>query len=338
MDAMKKILSGKTVLVTGGTGFLGRALVEELLNYDVQSIRVFSRDELKHHEVQEKFEKNPRIRNLVGDVRDYDRLNEAVKGADIVIHAAAMKRIDLIEYNVAEAIKTNVIGTMNVARSCIENNVEKAVFVSTDKACSPVNSYGATKMLGERVFIESNYSKGESKTALISVRYGNVLESTGSVIPYFVDKIKKGEEIPLTDDRMTRFIITPKRSVQLIFEAIEHGVGGELFVPKLDSLSLVGLIDLLQEHYKGKSKVKTVGIRPGEKIHEELLNAEECRRAFELNDNYVVLSQIDHYQKNVKYPYLNGKKPVGFSKYGSEDFVADKAKLKKLLENAKVLN
>ncbi|MDD5148781.1 MAG: SDR family NAD(P)-dependent oxidoreductase [Candidatus ainarchaeum sp.] len=333
---MKDFFKGKTVLITGGTGFLGRSLVGELLPLGVHSIRVFSRDEVKHHRIQEEFNNDARIRCLVGDVRDYERLERAMKDANIVIHAAAMKRIDLIEYNVMEAVKTNVMGTMNVVNACLKNNVEKAVFVSTDKACSPINSYGATKMLGEKIFIESNYSKGKSKTSFISVRYGNVLESTGSVIPYFVEKIKKCEQIPLTDDRMTRFIITPKQAVGLIFMALKHGVGGEIFVPKLKSLKVVDLIGVLKKHYSSRAGVKETGIRPGEKIHEILMNEDECTRAYDLGSAFAVLSQIDCYQ-NVKYAYLKEKKKVDFSSYCSKDSLVNPGELEKMLLDLKII-
>lgn len=334
---MNDFFNGKTVLITGGTGFLGRALIKELLPTGVKSIRVFSRDEVKHHKIQEEFNNDPKLRNFVGDVRDLKRLDRAMKDADIVIHAAAMKRIDLIEYNVMESVKTNVIGTMNVVNACLDNNVEKAVFVSTDKACSPINSYGATKMLGERIFIESHYSRGKSKTALISVRYGNVLESTGSVIPFFVEKINKGDQVPLTDKRMTRFIITPKRAVELIFTALQHGLGGETFVPKLQSLNVVDLIDVLSDHYKKKCTVKEVGIRPGEKIDEWLINEDESTRAYDFGDNYVILPQIDKYQKNTKYDYLSNKKLVDFSFYGSKDSVVSKKEVEEILKGANIL-
>jgi FlaA1/EpsC-like NDP-sugar epimerase len=335
---MNDFFKGKTILITGGTGFLGRALVKELLEYDVQSIRVFSRDEVKHHLIQEEFKNNPKIRNFVGDVRDSERLNRAIEGANIVIHAAAMKRIDLIEYNVMEAVKTNVMGTMNVVNACLKNNVEKAVFVSTDKACNPINSYGATKMLGERIFIESNYSKGDNRILFLSVRYGNVLESTGSVIPFFAEKIKKNETIPLTDKRMTRFIITPKQAVGLIFFALKNGIGGELFVPKLESLKITDLIDVLQSYYKGQSRVEEVGLRPGEKIHEILLNADECNRAYEFKNHYIVLSQIEKYRgKKVTYPYLAKSKKLESFEYGSNNFLIGKEEIRKILIENRIL-
>ena len=192
---MKEFFEGKVVVVTGGTGYMGRTVVKKILEFNPHSVRVYSRDELKHARLAEEM-KDSRIRSLVGDVRDYPRLSRAFNDADIVIHAAAMKRIDLIEYNVFEAIKTNALGTMNVANACLENNVSKAVFISTDKACHPINTYGATKMLGERIFIESNYSKGNARTIFTAVRYGNVTESTGSAIPYFTEKIISGEDVP----------------------------------------------------------------------------------------------------------------------------------------------
>src|SRR4030042_613336 len=204
----QELFQDKVILITGGTGFLGRALTKEILKFNPQSIRLFSRDEVKHHNMQELFNYNPLLRNLIGDVRDYNRLEKAMENVDIVIHAAALKRLDILEYNVEEAIHTNIIGTLNAVNACFRTNVEKAVFISTDKACSPVNTYGACKFVGERVFTESNYSKGENRTIFTCVRYGNVLESTGSVIPFFETKIQNGDKIPLTDPEMTRFIIS----------------------------------------------------------------------------------------------------------------------------------
>ena len=340
--SLKKTFKGKNILITGGTGFLGRALTKEILKYNPKSIRVFSRDELKHHIVQEMFKdyKNKNgeqiIRNFVGDVRDYSRVLKATKRADIVIHAAALKRIDMTEYNVEEAIKTNILGSLNIIKACLENNVEKAIFVSTDKACSPMNTYGACKFVSERIFTESNYSKGSARTIFTCVRYGNVLESTGSVIPFFVDKMKNNETIPLTDKRMTRFIITSKRAVDLIFQAILYGIGGEVFVPKLPAMTIPDLIDVLKEKFNVDNEIKEIGIRPGEKIHELMINDSEIPRTYSFKNIYVIESQIQSYQ--ITKPGIYAKKGVKINEslmkeYSSENSVVDKTKLRKIIES-----
>ena len=261
----KDLFEGKVVLITGGTGFLGRALTSEILKYDPQSIRLFSRDEVKHHNVQELFNYDSRLRNFIGDVRDAPRLSKAMRGADIVIHAAALKRLDILEYNVEEAIKTNIIGSLNVVNACLENDVEKAIMVSTDKACSPVNTYGACKFVSEKIFTESNYSKGKKRVIFSCVRYGNVLESTGSVIPFFESKIENNEKIPLTDSRMTRFIISPQQAVGFIMNALRYCIGGEIFVPQLPAFRIVDLIEILREKHDFQGDVETIGLRPGRK-------------------------------------------------------------------------
>lgn len=290
------LFKNKTILITGGTGFLGRQLVEEILRYNPHSIRVFSRDEVKHHKLQELFKYNKKIRCLIGDVRDYQRLRRACEGADIVIHAAALKRLDILEYNVGESIKTNIIGTLNVVHACLECNIEKAVYVSTDKACSPVNTYGACKFVSERIFTESNYNKGSKKTIFTVVRYGNVLESTGSVIPFFTSKIKEKKSIPLTDPRMTRFIISPKQAAELVFNALRYCIGGEIFVPILPAFKVIDLIEILKEKYNAENKIKMTGIRPGEKIDELMVNFSEVPRAFKFKNMYVITSSIEDYQ------------------------------------------
>lgn len=289
------IFQDKVILITGGTGFLGRALVKEILRYKPTSIRVFSRDEVKHHQLQQQMqssENNSKIRYLVGDVRDYSRLQRALENVDIVIHAAALKRLDILEYNVAESINTNILGTLNVVNACLANNVEHAIFVSTDKACLPINTYGACKFIGEKIFTETDFSRGNKKTIFTSVRYGNVLESTGSVIPFFESKIKNGQKIPLTDPRMTRFIISEQQAIKLIFDALRYGAGGEVFIPHLPAFKIVDLIDLLAEKHEINPGVVLVGIRPGEKIHELLLNCSEVSRTYIFKDLYIVTSSI----------------------------------------------
>lgn len=338
LDFIKRrenFLKNKTILITGGTGFLGKALIKEILKYNPKSIRVFSRDEFKHHQLQEIFNYNEKIRNLIGDVRDYSRLTKAVRGADIVIHAAALKRIDMIEYNVEEAVKTNVISSLNVIRACLENNIEKAIFVSTDKACSPINTYGACKFVSERIFTESNYSKGNARTIFTVVRYGNVLESTGSVIPFFVNKIKNKEVIPLTDEKMTRFIINSKQAVDLIFKAIKYGVGGEVFIPRIPSMKVIDLIEVLNERFNTQNKTKIIGIRPGEKIHELLINDSEISRTYQFKDFYVISSCIiDQYQKIKKPIYVAKGKILNESlmkEYISKDALISKEKLREII-------
>jgi len=331
---MDKFLEGKTILVTGGTGFLGKALVAELLKFNPHAIRVLSNDEFGHYQTQKMFQ-DKRIRHFLGDVRDIERLKTACADADIVVHAAALKRIDLIEYNVMDVVKTNVIGTMNIVRASLEKNVPKVIFISTDKACSPVNSYGATKMLGERIFIESNYNKGKSKTSLVAVRYGNVINSTGSVVPFFIEKIKKGEDIPITDKKMTRFIISEERAIKEVMDAIKYGCGGEVFVPKLVSHTVVDLAEALKEHYEKDNQLKVVGVRPGEKIHECMVNESEAARTFEFEDHYVIVPEICE-TYGMDYPYL--KKRVQFNEYCSKDALVGKSELKKMLADAKILN
>ena len=332
-----KIFEGKVILITGGTGFLGRALTKKILEYNPKSIRIYSRDEVKHHKMQTQMP-DKRLRHLIGDVRDYTRLESGMKGADIVIHAAALKRIDIIEYNVQESIKTNIEGTINVVNACLKNNVEKAVFISTDKACSPINSYGACKFLGERIFVESNYNKGSSRTVFIAARYGNVLASTGSIIPFFIEKINNKEKLTLTDTKMTRFFLPVERAVNEVLNALEYGVGGEIFIPKLKSLKITDLLEVLQNIY-GTTGVETIGIRPGEKIDEYMINEDEITRTYDFDESYVILSQIAKYQE-INYAYLKNKKRPAIKKYssGDKENLLNKNEIVKILKEANLIN
>lgn len=334
------LFHNKVVLITGGTGFLGKALVEEILKYGPKSVRVFSRDEVKHHKIIDHLNNDERLRNLIGDVRDYSRLKKACEGVDLVIHAAALKRLDLLEYNVEESIKTNVLGTLNVVNACLRCNVEKAVFVSSDKACSPVNTYGACKFVGERIFVESNYSKGTKRTIFTCVRYGNVLESTGSVIPFFESKIKRGEKIPLTDAAMTRFIISPEQAVELIFTALQNGIGGEVFIPRLPAFRIVDLIEILKEKHQATNEVELVGIRPGEKIHEIMVNESEVPRTYRLGNSLVITSPIEKYQDINPRSYLDENSKMGAEiagEYGSDDAVLSLEEVKELFRSLKLI-
>jgi UDP-N-acetylglucosamine 4,6-dehydratase len=242
----------------------------------------------------------------------------------------------MVEYNVEEAIKTNIIGGLNLIRACLENEVEKVVFVSTDKACSPVNTYGACKFVGERIFAESNFNKGNSKTIFTVVRYGNVLESTGSVIPFFIDKIKNNEQIPLTDERMTRFIITQEQAVQLIFKAIKYGVGGEVFVPKLPSMRVVDLVEVLREKFNSQVGIRIIGIRPGEKIHELMVNDSEVSRVYDFENLYVIysflLGKFISSAKQGDYSLYGKRLNVELMReYSSKDNVVSKEELRGIL-------
>lgn len=338
---MEEIFRDKVILITGGTGFIGKALIKKILKENPHSIRLFSRDEVKHHKIQEEFKElaqpgGGKIRNFVGDIRDYERVKKATIGCDIVIHAAAMKRIDMIEYNIEESIKTNILGTLNVAKACLENNVEKAIYISTDKACSPINTYGACKFLGEKIFSESNFNKGKSKTIFGCVRYGNVLESTGSIIPIILNKIAKNEPITLTDTRMTRFFITSEQSIELIVNAIKFSVGGEIFVPKLNSFKIEDLINIIKEHYGDFNETIITGIRPGEKIHELMIQEYEASRTYDLGEMYVIDSEIKKYQKHVM-DYIVPKKLVEFKEYSSKDFIIQKDEIRKKLKEYGIL-
>ncbi|MCK5158585.1 MAG: polysaccharide biosynthesis protein [Candidatus Heimdallarchaeota archaeon] len=340
-DKIWECIQDKVILITGGTGFLGKTLATRFLKYEPQSIRIFSRDEVKHFRFNNIFGANPLIRNLIGDVRDYDRIIRASEDADVLIHAAALKRIDIIEYNVTESVKTNVLGTLNVARAALRNNISKALFISTDKACYPLNSYGACKLLGERIFTEMNYSKGKSKTILSSVRYGNVLASTGSIIPFFKQKIQDGEPIPLTHPEMTRFIVSAEQAVDLVMKACVHSVGGEVIVPVLPAVKIVDLIESIKILLNAESEIINVGIRPGEKIHEILINEYEVPQTYKFEDLYIISSLIEKYQKEIDRPIYQTKgekmMKTTMKEYSSKENLISQGKLLEYLKSLNIL-
>ncbi len=317
------MLNNKTVLITGGTGSLGQALTKRLLKSDVKAIRIFSRNESKQVDMETKFD-DERLRFFVGDIRDKDRLLTALEDVDIVFHAAALKHVPKIEYNPFEAIKTNVIGSQNVIDACLKNDVEKAICIGTDKAVSPFNTYGATKLLMEKLFVTAiNYTnKQKHRTKFVAVRYGNVLGSSGSVIPKFIEQIKQNKEITITDPRMTRFSITMEEALDLIMKAAEIGNSSEVFIPKLKSYTINNvknsLIKLL-----GNTEENIIGIRPGEKLHEVLINTEEIRYTWEMDDLYIIFNPL---QINEKYnpeliqkQYEKIKKVEDMEQYSSEN-------------------
>ena len=284
------VFEGKKILITGGTGSLGNALTSRLLNYDVDTIRIFSRNENKQVTMESKFN-DDRLRFLLGDVRDYARLVRAMEDIDIVFHAAALKHVPVIEYNPFEAIKTNVIGSQNVIDACLEENVEKAVAIGTDKAVSPLNTYGATKLLMEKLFVTaSNYLKKERhRTKFFALRYGNVLGSSGSVIPKFIQQIKNKEKITITDPNMTRFSISMDKALDFILHATEIAKGSEIFIPKLRAYTIKDVKDALFESLQ-KTDEENIGIREGEKLNEILINSDEIRYTWEYENMYMILN------------------------------------------------
>ena len=277
------VFQGRTILVTGGTGSFGQHFIRTALErWDPAAIRVFSRDELKQYEMSRAFD-DDRLRFLLGDVRDLERLHRAVAGADIVVHAAALKQVPACEYNPFEAVKTNILGTQNVAAACIDVGVERAVALSTDKAVSPANLYGATKLCAEKLFVQSNVYAGGRPTRLSCVRYGNVVGSRGSVVPLFREQRRTGT-LTITDQRMTRFWITLDQAVEFVARCIERMHGGEVFIPKIPSMRVTDLAAAMAPD----AQVRYTGIRPGEKLHEALITVEESRHTKDHGDCFVV--------------------------------------------------
>lgn len=276
--------SKKVVLITGGTGSFGKKLTRILLDeYSPAKVIVFSRDELKQYEMRASGYDDQNLRYFIGDVRDLDRLRRAFEGVDIVIHAAALKQVPACEYNPMEAIKTNILGSSNVIDAALDAGVERVMALSTDKAVNPVNLYGATKLAAEKLFIQSNSYAGGRKTRFACVRYGNVVGSRGSVVPAFLRQREKGE-VTITDDRMTRFWISLEQGVRFVIRCVEQMHGGEVFVPKIPSMSIIDLAKAIAP----EAKVNVIGIRPGEKLHEVLISEDEARTTVELEDMYVV--------------------------------------------------
>ena len=295
---MEDIFKDKKILVTGGTGSIGSEIVRCLLQYDPDVVRILSRDETKQFEFEQELGNPENVRFLIGDVRDKDRLKRAFEGIDIVFHAAAMKHVPACEYNPFEAVKTNVYGTQNVIDASLDNNVGKVIAISTDKAASPINTMGATKLLAEKLVIDANYYKGHVKTVFSCVRFGNVMESRGSVIPVFEKQIEKSGPLTITDPAMTRFMMTIPQAVDLVFKATKLTHGGEIFIFKMPAINLENLALAMIEHfapYYGHDpesiQMKTIGIRNGEKMHEQLMNEEEAQYAYETDDMFIVMPQ-----------------------------------------------
>ncbi len=285
------MLSGKSILVTGGTGSFGKKFIQTVLTKypTVRRVVVFSRDELKQFEMSQKYPDSqyPQMRFFIGDVRDRERLRRAFEGVDIVVHAAALKQVPACEYNPFEAVKTNVMGAQNVIETAMDMGIKKVVALSTDKACAPINLYGATKLCSDKLFIAGNYYKGNRDLKLSVVRYGNVMGSRGSVIPFFLKKRHEGV-IPITDARMTRFNITLEEGVNTVMYALAHMWGGEIFIPKIPSFKIMDVVEAIApgcEH-------RQIGIRPGEKLHEEMITKTDALNTLEFKTHYVILPSV----------------------------------------------
>ena len=297
MHIKKNYFDGKTILVTGGTGSFGNRFVELTLeNFNPKKIIVFSRDEMKQWEMAKRFQSDERVRFFIGDVRDKDRLHRAFNRVDFVIHAAATKIVPTAEYNPFECINTNILGAMNVIDASIDNKVEAVVALSTDKASSPINLYGATKLASDKLFVAANnYSSGESRTRLSVVRYGNVMGSRGSVIPLFLS-IKDKKKLPITHPGMTRFMISLEQGVELVWKALDNSVGGEIYVKKIPSM---GILDIAKA-VKADAEFDIVGIRPGEKLHEQMIGSEDAPFTYEYGSYFKILPQINDWFKDEK--------------------------------------
>ncbi len=283
------VLERSSILVTGGTGSFGKAFLRYVLdNEDPKRVVVFSRDELKQHEVRRLFGDDPRLRWFIGDIRDRNRLERAMHGVEYVVHAAALKQVDTAEYNPFEYVQTNVYGSQNVIEAAIDQGVQKVVALSTDKASSPINLYGATKLCSDRMFVSANHYAAHHPTRFSVVRYGNVMGSRGSVIPVFRDLAARGESLPITDKRMTRFWITLPQAVQFVVDSFDQMAGGELYVPRIPSMRVTDLAEAVAPG----AATHEIGIRPGEKLHEEMIAADDSRRTLRLGDRYVIMPYV----------------------------------------------
>lgn len=311
-------LNGKSLLITGGTGSLGKALTKRIFEQwpDIKKLVIFSRDEQKQFEMAQEYppSKYPQIRFFIGDVRDFERLKRAFKGIDYIIHAAAMKHVHIAEYNPIECVKTNIDGAENVINACLETDVKRVVALSTDKAAAPVNLYGATKLASDKLFVAANNIKGWNEIRFSVVRYGNVMGSNGSVIPFFLKRKKEGI-LPITDPSMTRFNISLQGGVDMVMHALEQAWGGEIFVPKIPSYKIVDVAEAIGPQCK---KVH-VGIRPGEKIHEEMITESDSFYTYDLGKYYTILPSIHKWKLEDYITHFKAVKVTPGFRYNSEE-------------------
>lgn len=324
------MFNNKNILITGGTGSFGNSFVSYLLkNFKCNKIIIFSRDELKQHDMRLKFSKFKNLRFLIGDIRDLDRLKFAFKNVDYIVHAAALKHVPIAEYNPLEFIKTNIIGSSNIISAAIDNQVKKVIALSTDKAVNPINLYGATKLCAEKIFLDANAISGTKSTKFSVVRYGNVLNSRGSIIPLILKKkSEKKIEVPLTDERMTRFFISLTDAVKFVISCFKLMDKGEIFVPKMPS---VFIKDLIKSIYP-TCKIKNIGIRPGEKIDEMLISEIESTDAYELKNGYALITKKTYFSSKLKDKLKKNKTLFEYNSRENNHFLT-KQQIFKLLRN-----
>ncbi len=322
-------LSGKSILVTGGTGSFGKAFVEVLLReLKPERVAIFSRDELKQYEMRQQFGDDPRLRWFIGDVRDRERLYRALHGVDAVVHAAAMKQVDTAEYNPFECIATNVLGAKNVIDACIDTGVERVIALSTDKASSPINLYGASKLCSDKLFVAGNHYVGGAKTRFSVVRYGNVVGSRGSVVPLF-KRLAESGRLPITDTRMTRFWITLPQAVKFVIDNFDRMLGGEIFIPRIPSTTITDLAAAIAPN----ASLDVVGIRPGEKLHEEMISENDAHRTYRFQDHYVIAPLLADWADAPDFS-LGDRVPEGFSyRSDTNEWFFDVSEIRDLLES-----
>ncbi|KKN46128.1 hypothetical protein LCGC14_0675990 [marine sediment metagenome] len=347
-------INDKLILVSGGSGTIGEKLVLTLLkNYSPRRIRIYSRDETKQYFLAKKLEiYGDKVRYFIGDIRDKERLNRAMQNVDIVIHLAALKHVGACEYNPFEAIKTNIIGLQNIIEASIENNVEKFIFTSSDKAATPSNTMGVTKLMGEKLVTAANYYKGVTKNGITkrsifySVRFGNVLGSRGSLVPIVENQIKNNQPITLTHNEMTRYIMAIDTAINFIIESLALAQGGEIFVKKMKVVKIVDFIEILIEHFAKKHnktfesiKVNEIGMFAGEKLYEELFSIEEANRTYDINDMYVIIPQLPEVSMDIDITnYPKSKKFDVSNPFNSEDsHFLSKGEIKKFLTEKKII-
>lgn len=322
------MIEDKTILVTGGTGSWGNELAKQLLEKNPREIRIFSRNELLQVEMSRRFD-NDKLNFIIGDVRDYDALNRACYGVDYIFHLAAMKHVPVCENLPQEAIKTNIAGTTNLVNAATENGVKKVIDVSSDKAVAPVNLYGMTKAVGEKIIIQANNIR--SGCDFVCIRAGNVMGSNGSVIPLFIRQILNDGEIRITHSGMTRFFMTIQEAISLLFKAAEKSIGGEIFVMNMDSYYLLDLAKVLISHYDRNVEIKEIGIRPGEKIDEVLISTDEINRTYIFDDDYFVI--VPSIIKGVKEWYEEKYQLISFEEFSSKTQLEDKRHIEEKLKD-----